>query len=59
MLSPDVAISSFMLPVPAKLREKWEGAGDLQQQQQHLGPSSSALTLLGPGEAAAPREGDV
>lgn len=58
MLSQDVAISSFMLPVPAKLREKWEGAGDLQQQQ-HVGPSSSALTLLGPGEAAAPREGDV
>lgn len=60
MLSQDVAILPFMLPVPAKLREKWEGAGDLQQQQQqHVGPSSSALTLLGPGEAAAAWEGDV
>lgn len=52
MLSQDVPILSFVLPVPgqspAKLREKWEGAGDLQQQQ--LGPSSSALTLLGPGK---------
>lgn len=52
MLSQDVSILSFVLPVPeqstGKLREKREGTGDLQQQQQHVGPSGSALTLLGP-----------
>lgn len=53
MLSQDVSILSFVLPVPGqstgKLRGEWEGAGDLQQQQ-HVGPSCSALTLLGPGQ---------
>lgn len=61
ILSQDLSILSFALPVPgqssAKLREKWEEVGDLHQQ--HVGPSSSALTLLGPREAAAPWEGNV
>lgn len=56
MLSQDVSILSFVLSVPGqsigKLRENWEGPGDLEQQQ-HVGTLQLCIHTAG-DHAAVP-----